>query len=115
MTCENCIHYDLCNALEMNGIARVHPIQCGYFNDKSRYIKLPCKVGDTLYDIYDAKLNGGSEIQQMKVTEIHINLDKRNKPWIIISGYYFAYDDFGKYVFFNKEYAEKALAERSNL
>ena len=49
MTCDNCIHYDVCEALEMNGIAKVHPIQCGYFNDKSRYIELPCKVGDRVY------------------------------------------------------------------
>lgn len=51
MTCENCIHYDVCEALEMNGLAKVHPIHCGYFNDKSRYIELPCKVGDMVYCI----------------------------------------------------------------
>lgn len=74
----------------------------------------PCKVGDTIYDIFEAVSNGDDNIRELKVPEIHINLDRRNKPWIIISSYYFALEDFGKYVFFTREEAEKALAERSN-
>lgn len=30
-TCKECLHYDLCNALEMNGISRVSPSQCGFY------------------------------------------------------------------------------------
>lgn len=76
-------------------------------------IVLPCKVGDMLYDIYDAVSNGGGNIVEIKVPEIHINLDRRNKPWLIVSNYYFAFEDFGKTVFLTREEAEKALAERS--
>lgn len=119
MTCKDCIHYDACNKLNiMFGFPTTDLLGyeklCGCFADKSRYIELPCKVGDMIYDIYNAALNGGSDISELKVPEIHINLDRRNKPWIIISGYYFAFEDFGKYTFFTKEEAEKALAERNN-
>ncbi len=75
-------------------------------------VVLPCEVGDTLYDIYEAVANGEGNIRVLKVTEIHIHLDKRNKAWLIVGGYYFAIDDFGKTVFRAREEAEKALGER---
>ena len=75
-------------------------------------IALPFRVGGVIYDIYDAVSNGGSDILEFKISEIHIKIDRRNKPWIIISDYYFAFEDFGKTVFLTKEEAEKALAER---
>lgn len=79
---------------------------------QERILMLPCKVGDTLYDIYEAVNNQGFEdgvIKELKVSEIHINLDKRNRPWLIISNYMFAFEDFGKTVFLSKEEAEEAL------
>lgn len=30
-TCKECLHYDLCEALEMNGLSKVHPSQCGFY------------------------------------------------------------------------------------
>ncbi len=72
-------------------------------------VVLPCKVGDTLYDVYEAVANGEGDIRVLKVTEIRIHLDKRNKAWLIVDGCYFAIDDFGKTVFLTKEEAEKAL------
>lgn len=75
-------------------------------------VVLPCKVGDTVYDIYEALHNGEGDVRALKVTDTHIHLDKRNKAWIIIGGYYFATDDFGKTVFLTREEAEKALAKR---
>ncbi|MDO4810558.1 MAG: hypothetical protein Q3985_01310 [Eubacteriales bacterium] len=75
-------------------------------------VVLPCKVGDTVYDIYEALHNGEGDVRALKVTDTHIHLDRRNKAWIIICGYYFAIDDFGKTVFLTREEAEKALAKR---
>lgn len=82
---------------------------------QERILMLPCKVGDTLYDIYEAVNNKGFEdgmIKELKVPEIHINLDKRNRPWLIISNYMFAFEDFGKTVFLSKEEAEAALRNK---
>ena len=77
--------------------------------EQGRLVVLPCKAGDTVYDIYEAKANGDGEIRALKVTDIHIRLDKRNKEWIIICGYYFDLADFGKTVFLTREEAEAAL------
>ena len=73
---------------------------------EGRCVILPCKVGDTLYDIYEAMGNGTGEI---KVTDIHIHLDKRSKEWLIVGGYYFSLSDFGKTVFLTYEEAKAAL------
>lgn len=108
-TCADCLHYDLCN--ELNGVE--YPGPCDYFfKDKNKFLELPCSVGDTLYDIYEAANNKGYEdevIKELKVPEIRINLDKRNRPWLIISNYMFAFEDFGKTVFLSREEAEKKL------
>ena len=66
----------------------------------------PCKVGDVLYDTYDCE-----NIREIKVTEINIRLDKRNKPWIILGGYYYAFSDLGDTLFLTREEAEKGGAE----
>lgn len=98
------------NYYEYNLIERL-----AYYEDmeeQGRLLIIPCEVGDTLYDIYEAVNNKGFEdgvIKELKVSEIHINLDKRNRPWLIISNYMFAFEDFGKTVFLSKEEAEEAL------
>ena len=139
MTCDNCIHYDVCEALEMNGIAKVHPIQCGYFNDKSRYIELPCKVGDTVYVITEkhpcyacmcvgdfchkyctVKDKSKLVVKEAKVfyflfsersNEFRVEIEQSRD--LVMHFVHFGIKDFGKTVFLTREQAEKALAERS--
>lgn len=57
-TCKNCIHHDVCKriAYELDchnkstkEAEEELPIKCNSFNDKERFIELPCKVGDTVY------------------------------------------------------------------
>lgn len=46
MTCKDCIHYEVCDdtySLEFCGTEI-----CKEFKDKSNFIELPCKVGDTV-------------------------------------------------------------------
>lgn len=66
MNCKDCIHYEACKDkfaglykicvdepekhLELN--SNVENV-CSHFKDKSRFIELPCKVGDTVYCVYD--------------------------------------------------------------
>ena len=50
MTCKDCVHYELCDCegsdLPMNdSVERI----CPFFKDKSRFVELPCKPGDTAY------------------------------------------------------------------
>lgn len=137
MTCENCIHYDLCNALEMNGLSKVHQKQCGFFNEKSRYIELPCKVGDTVYVIKPLWYGiwGDDEHKCRKCEHFyeggmgdppgcaleddccyHIEETKADlrhiADWITPS-IFMGKIEWGKTVFLTREQAEKALAERS--
>ena len=40
-TCKDCLHYDVCEALENgNGVKKVHPIQCGCFKPKADYVEV---------------------------------------------------------------------------
>lgn len=88
---------------------RTTPLEEADYLIKNGVIVLPCNAGDTVYDIYEALNNGGNDIRALKVTDIHVHFDKRNKAWIIIGGYYFAIDDFGKTVFITREEATNAL------
>lgn len=56
MTCKDCMHYKLCEIQAFNGFNKNFEPEkdwkhCGCFKDKSKYIELPCKVGDRVYVI----------------------------------------------------------------
>ena len=95
-TCNDCIHCEAC-------ISQV-PITfwdsetfydgCKYFKDKSRFIELPCKVGDIL--CCESAIKG------------HITyFEAPDLAWIVENR-----ELFGKEIFFSGEEAEKALKER---
>ena len=70
-TCKDCLHYEVCKAIE-NELDMIPPSQCGCFKDKSRYIELPCKVGDTAYiDLSDKR----DYYDECKVTHIEFSSD----------------------------------------
>lgn len=65
MTCKDCIHYEACNKInETLGLPTTDKIRgsfewCrnrGIFKDKSRFIELPCKVGDIVYQTDGVKI-----------------------------------------------------------
>ena len=56
--CENCIHYDACedwaNIDNLNKLGFPFECEgdtkpCAFYKDKTLFVELPCKVGDTLY------------------------------------------------------------------
>lgn len=53
MDCDNCLHCEVCKtdaAWGMPVYSGCHMENtCDCFKDKSKYIELPCKVGDTVY------------------------------------------------------------------
>lgn len=72
-------------------------------------VKLPCKVGDTVYPIYydyetDAYAIGKYIIYEIGIFSNEICFKREGKPA-------FKYSDFGKYVFLTKEEAEQALKD----
>ena len=56
MKCENCLHYEACKSMvsviERATMYSIAMRVCNNFADKDLYIKLPCKVGDTVWVIY---------------------------------------------------------------
>ena len=50
--CVNCIHYDACKKIsDVHGLAFGSSPFCDHYKDKSLFVELPCKVGDTVYCI----------------------------------------------------------------
>lgn len=130
MTCKDCIHYDVCGRKTFhfaNKLYRkdVNDIEkwCETLKDKSRFVELPCKVGDTVY--YVANIGRTSRllpfINEYSVFEItlskrqiyfhlcHKNDNGKNeKVYHTVS-----IEKFNKNVFTDKSKAEAKLKELS--
>lgn len=116
MTCKDCLHYEVCNpdikvtAEMFRDVTGVE--SCKYFTDHSEWVHLPCRVGDTVYTIYNVSL------AHYKVVEIIVN----DFVWAKLyngeySGEYksklICLDfSFNEFVFLTREEAEKAIKEK---
>ena len=54
MTYKDCVHYNVCaiNGIDVENTTFKKELCCGDFKDKSRFIELPCKVGDSIFYIH---------------------------------------------------------------
>lgn len=101
MTCRDCIHHGVCeNYFYFDDVEDT----CENFKDKSKFIELPCKVGDTVYYI------AGKKVYKSKC---HAITQHKNGLQIHL----YDYDgDNARYstkdVFLTEEEAEKALKEQ---
>lgn len=98
MTCKDCIHYDVCIQnidTQTEGLT-----VCKYFKDKSRFIELPCKVGDIVYRIEYVD-NTNILLRGIGIKEYVFNL----------SFYGLNMSEFGKTIFLTREEAEAKLKE----
>lgn len=114
MTCKDCIHYEVCleeakskneslNDFDSEGIE----VFCRFSKPKSRYIELPCAVGDTVWALF------AHIILELNVVRIAIEPIKEiGISFYCSGGYVFDLRHIGKDIFLTKEEAEKAL-ERS--
>lgn len=120
MTCKDCMHYKLCEIQAFNGFNKNFEPEkdwkhCGCFKDKSKYIELPCKVGDTTYHYYKSV----SEILPYVVEDIYIDKEQTRYFATAFNVYYnehldgieFTEDEIGKTVFLTKSEAEQKLKE----
>lgn len=95
MTCNQCLHRELCN---VHGY--IDADECGCYKDKSRYIELPCAVGDTVWYVSFGKVYKGKchAITLKPTLQIHLyDFDGDNASYS------------AKDVFPTKEQAEQAL------
>lgn len=127
--CNECIHFDVCKELDDN--AHIVPRDwddtelliyegaenCEFFKPKSRFVELPCAVGDTVYT--NNSLSGfylraknrpyPAEVVFIGLNEEYgfFNVDIMNLSCML----QFNFSDIGKTVFLTREAAENALKE----
>lgn len=114
---ENCLHYEACKATyeELTGDSGTggNAEYCKYFQDRSKFIELPCKVGDTVYLI-----SKSGKIVIGRIAKIIVEIDTSTSDFLL-------YVHFGKALgqfwlsetsnlYLTKEQAKQALKERNN-
>lgn len=122
-TCKNCIHCEACK--EVLDVAGFFPddieeilnwIKCPNFTDKSRFVELPCKVGDTVYKLTRNK------VKECEVVFIGISANEKCSYFNFVENYEdgtfykshsMVFDEIGKTVFLTRKEAEAALAKRT--
>ena len=124
MTCKECIHYEVCGkgvdgAMDRDQMAfesrcpRVE-FDCPHFKPKSRFVELPCEVGQTVYMPFEG------EVTQLSIFRVSVVLIMDEEVIIFCDaksakvGTSFSHHNIGKTVFLSREEAEKALKERES-
>ena len=125
MRCKECIHQELC-ADYVSSLAEVQNADieyisqwldeiegrkeqadnaCEHFKDRSRFVELPCKLGDTVY-----YFDSAGEIYSQKVSGFIVNF----VGILVDSDVMFDSHLMGDRFFSTREEAEAALKEREN-
>lgn len=114
-SCKDCIHYEVC-ADYFDAIIECGTT-CSFLKDRSRFVELPCKIGDTLYTVVN-----GYKISEWIITDICFSdylpisvkvitaRDKQNSKHMRFAEYYLE-----KTVFLTREAAEQALKEEAEV
>ena len=113
--CESCIHFDRCKGLyRSERLQKIVSKGCPYFKDRSQFVELPCKVGDTVFVVEEIA-------EERKIIKDHVEtigigyyadgVNIYQFDGIKTDGYF---EDFGKNVFLTREEAEQALKERES-
>lgn len=102
--CKDCLHFAVCEEVPTKSAD-----DCEFFKDRSRFVELPCKHGDTLFRIINGKIEKGVATTFFYGSESHIVNCRFPK---INTG--IPFHRFGKTVFLSKKEAEQALKERES-
>lgn len=127
MTCKDCLHYEACKgtyytAKDCDNIALYDfdgemyaDSGCEDFTNRSEWVHLPCKVGDTVYyfdGAYYLKNKSMWKIKPIKVTELSTKIGRSGKLYplsIIANGTRYPLTSIGKRLFLTRKEAEEAL------
>ena len=99
MACQDCLHFEVCDDYQRRFA------NCNHFKDRSRFIEMPCVVGEKIYTIDKGYICD----EQIINVDCFVNF---NTFVIRSSNSIFSENALGKTVFFTREEAEKALKER---
>lgn len=118
MTCKDCIHFKACHEMaRANNVAEFNTLcaeKCEDFSDRSAWVKLPCKVGTTVFFVREQ--TDGKELDIGKISSFGIDGD--NVTWIFVRYesdlfyWWHPITDLNNTVFLSREEAEQALKER---
>lgn len=104
MICENCLYNKNCRFLLKHKTVDVN--ECTSFEDKSEWVRLPCKVGDIVYcfaPCFDTDHRPRLKVVEKEIIEL--------KTIATVFGLNFDIDSIGKTVFLTREEAERALKD----
>ena len=114
-SCKDCVHVEMCRFKDLPAplsdsyIRESECIEkrCGDFKDRSRFVELPCKLGDTVY-----YFNSAGKIFSQKVSGFIVNF----VGILVDSDVMFDSHMMGDRFFLTREEAEQALKlkEREN-
>ena len=116
MTCKDCVHYEVCKIIHFPSMFGLTGDACKHRKPKSRFVELPCEVGQTVYEIYPkiaffmAPNVIESECEGYGISERVATLEDIAR-WITPSPLT-GITHWGGTVFPTKEEAENALKER---
>lgn len=134
-TCKKCSHYEVCRLgnlqyqtpyerYETKFIKKLDSSRCGNFKDRSKFIELPCEVGDTVYLITErTERIGRRKVTNRIIVECGVDnfrIGDAGYPSAALcdndNNWYYGIEpnDFGDFVFLTKEQAEQALKERND-
>ena len=116
-SCKDCLHYEACKSQVPRTFwdSELFYHDCKYFKDRSRFVELPCEVGDTIYEIKERKRNG--EWHKVIVERVANGIEICRGGFMTVRSGTTAtvfLSDLGKTVFLTREEAERALKEREN-
>ena len=113
-TCKDCVHFEVCRGEYAEGIEQLLTCDgCEDFKDRSRFVELPCKVGDTLF------VPTRNFVSEYKIVSFHVCGERIWYRTNVIQGILTRLisdnvEIIGKTVFLTREEAEQALKEREN-
>lgn len=122
--CKNCIHYCLCNYEEIchYDIDNIKNAKdCSFFQGRSRFVELPCKVGDTVYMLTEQTQKlGRKKITKTVIVECCVDnfrIGDAGYPSAALCNnenvWHYGVEPkmFGESIFLSREAAEQALKE----
>ena len=116
-TCKECLSYGACLVFCTETVLRNHGI-CEHFKDRSRFVELPCKVGDTVYAVRRCSCHRPDDTPwKACVGKVALKSNKGiARACLYVSPTKFKAEhlsQIGKTVFLTREEAEAELARRT--
>lgn len=115
-TCKNCLHYKACKDYGVDEVCEELSV-CKQFTDRSEWVHLPCKVGDSYYMVRQFCTYGGDyEHRLFSVSDCEICSKECDKKSEIVEYKFKSAEQvleykplFGRIIFLTREEAEEAL------